>query len=326
MTIVERPTSLNATNSSCSAARRASASTPALAGGRAVCEALTMLLFDGLHCFGNRSICRIRVVSAAGETPRIVIATHLADSPGASISNDFERLVASVCADFGEQPTRWLLHFPEPEEPPGPDELTWIEGIPDDDEPRWLRLSRTDAEALTGLDLCSAETEASTVDALAGDRGLLRSLARAPEPERRPGEYLRVVPVTALPFAYGPFRSPTRRALRSSPEATKGQIAPWSELTGISPSRQNSSRSARSMRGTGAPSLRRASTSWSRSRWRAPTTMLRRHARHRLSQRRMLNGSGVSLRNQSTGRQAHRRSRTGSTAHALCVPLAQSAA
>ena len=165
-----------------------------------------MLLFDGLHCFGDRSMCRIRVVSATNDAPRIVIATHLADSPGASISNDFERLVTSVNADFGQQPTRWLLHFPEPEDPANPDELNWTEGIPDDDDPRWLHLSRTDAEALTGLDLSSAETETSTVADLASDQGLLRSLAQTPEPERLPGEYLRVVPVTALPFAHGPFK------------------------------------------------------------------------------------------------------------------------
>ena len=167
-----------------------------------------MLWFDGLHCFGNQSICRLRIVSATDDASRIVIATHLADSPGASISNDFEALVAGVCADFGEQPTRWLLHFPAPDEPPTPDELTWIEGVPDGDEPRWLHLSRTEAEALTGLDLSSAETEASTIAEIAGDRGLLRGLAQAPEPERHPGEYLRVVSVTALPFAHGPFRCP----------------------------------------------------------------------------------------------------------------------
>ncbi len=167
-----------------------------------------MLLFDGLHCFGNQSICRIRIVSTTTDPSRIVIATHLADSPGASISNDFEALVASVVADFGERPTQWLLHFPASDAPPAADELTWIDGIPDGNEPRWLHLSRTEVEALTGLDLSSAETETSTVAEIAGDRGLLRGLAQTPEPERHPREYLRVVSVTALPFAHSPFRCP----------------------------------------------------------------------------------------------------------------------
>lgn len=82
---------------------------------------LLMLSFDGLYCFG-RSVCRLRVLPSDDGSPRVVLATHLDDAPGASIVNDFEVLVASVVSEFGEQPTRWLLHFPAPERPPDPDD------------------------------------------------------------------------------------------------------------------------------------------------------------------------------------------------------------
>jgi hypothetical protein len=72
----------------------------------------------------------------------------------------------------------------------------------------WRTVSRVEAEAITGLDLSSADTEPATIDALAGNAELLRTLALTPEPERLPTEYLRVIPVTALPFPHNPFRCP----------------------------------------------------------------------------------------------------------------------
>jgi hypothetical protein len=169
-----------------------------------------MLLFDGLHSFG-RSVCRLRVLTPDGDSPRVVVATHLADGPGASVVNDFEVLIASVVSDFGEQPTRWLLHCPAPERPPDPDDPSWIEGSLDGEpgsEPEWRNISRVEAEAITDLDLSTADTEPATIVALAPDRELLQELAQTPEPERLPGEYLRAVPVTALPFPHGAFRCP----------------------------------------------------------------------------------------------------------------------
>jgi hypothetical protein len=135
----------------------------------------------------------------------------LDDAPGASIVNDFEVLVASVGADFGEQPTRWLLHFPAPERSPDSDDLSWTEAVLGDEpdgEPEWRYISQAEAATITGLDLSAADTEPATIAALAGDRELLRELAQIPEPERLPGEYLRSLPVVALPFAHGPFRCP----------------------------------------------------------------------------------------------------------------------
>jgi hypothetical protein len=169
-----------------------------------------MLLYDGLHCFGQRSICRLRVLRMDG-APRVVIATHLEDSPGASITNDFEALVASVSAGFGEEPTRWLLHYPQPDGKPGLMSLAWTEGIPGPDVCEWRRLDRTEAEAISGLDLSNAEIEPATVIALAGESDLLRELAQTPEPERLPGEHLQAVPVSALPFPHGPFRCPHKQ-------------------------------------------------------------------------------------------------------------------
>jgi hypothetical protein len=125
--------------------------------------------------------------------------------------NDLEVLVASVASDFGEQPTRWLLHFPAPERPPNPDDLSWTEASFSSEtgsEPEWRKISRVEAEAISGLDLSTADTEPATIVALASDRELWRELALAPEPERLPGEHLRVLPVTALPFPHGPFRCP----------------------------------------------------------------------------------------------------------------------
>lgn len=124
--------------------------------------------------------------------------------------NDFEVLVASVTASFGEAPTRWLLHFPAVANLGDPDDLSWTEGSlagPDGREPLWHRLTRADAEALTGLDPSSADTEPATVAELT-DSEMLRELAVAPEPERLPSEYLQILPVTALPFPHGAFRCP----------------------------------------------------------------------------------------------------------------------
>jgi hypothetical protein len=169
---------------------------------------LLMLSFDGLYCFG-RSVCRLRVLSSDDGSPRVVLATHLDDAPGASIVNDFEVLVASVVSEFGEQPTRWLLHFPAPERPPDPDDPSWTEAsVGPDSDPEWRHISRVEAASITGLDLSTADTEPATIAALAGDRELLRELAQVPEPERLPGEHLQALPVAALPFPHGPFRCP----------------------------------------------------------------------------------------------------------------------
>jgi hypothetical protein len=169
-----------------------------------------MVLYDGLHCFG-RSVCRLRVLVRGGDSPRVVLATHLDDAPGASVMNDFEVLVASVESTFGQQPTRWLLHFPDRESPPDRDDPSWTEGWLDGElggEPGWRRVSRVEAEEIAGLDLSTADTEPASIVALAGDRELLRKLAKTPERERLPGEHLRVLPVSALPFPHGPFRCP----------------------------------------------------------------------------------------------------------------------
>jgi len=161
-----------------------------------------MLLFDGLHCFGRGSICRVRVVSAGSEGSRAVLATHLQDSPGPSIANDVEGLVASVSSDFGEQPTRWLLHFPDAEA------ATWTEAKVAGREVEWNGLSRGEAEAITGLDLSGADTEPASIIELAGDHGLLLAMAVVPEQERLPAACLAAVPVPLLPFPHHPFRCP----------------------------------------------------------------------------------------------------------------------
>jgi hypothetical protein len=173
-----------------------------------------MLLFDGLYVFGC-SICRLRVLTPQSKDPRrVVLATDLADAPGASIVNGFEVLAESVISNFGEQPTRWLLHFPAVETPPGFDDPSWIDVVPAKEPastPDWHKISRVEAEAITGLDLSTADTEPATIAALAGKAVLLREHAQAPEPERLPAEYLRIVPVAALPFPHHPFRCPHRQ-------------------------------------------------------------------------------------------------------------------
>lgn len=172
-----------------------------------VCESLDMLRFDGLHFFGSRSICRLLVVEPSADQPRVVIAVHLEDSPGMSIWNDFESLAASVLSTFGEQPTRWLLHGPKTLDASNPDDDgTWTQASPGPESPEWRDISRSEAEEIAGRDLSDFDTEPASVIELAGEHDLLRSLSNVPEPERLPGDYLRAVPVAALPFAHGPFR------------------------------------------------------------------------------------------------------------------------
>jgi hypothetical protein len=167
-----------------------------------------MLTYEGLHCFGSRSVCHLRLVAANDDHPQIAVATDLEDAPGASIVNGFEALVRSVSTDFGEAPTRWLLHFPEHDETSQSREGTWTEGIPASDDCRWRSTTREDAEAISGLDLSRFEKEPATIAELAGESDLLRALSQEPEPERLPGERFRAVPVAALPFPHGPFRCP----------------------------------------------------------------------------------------------------------------------
>jgi hypothetical protein len=167
-----------------------------------------MLVFDGLYCFGS-SVCRLRVVCGRGDVSRVVLATDLVDAPGRNILNGFEGLVASVTSDFGAQPTRWLLHFPDPEHAEEPDAVSWTEGSPPEElgaEPAWRVISRAEAEEITGLDLSGADTEPATIYALAGNRSVMRGLARPHESDPLPRDYLQVVPVAALPFAHNPFR------------------------------------------------------------------------------------------------------------------------
>jgi hypothetical protein len=171
-----------------------------------LCNSCEMVIFDGLYCFGS-SICRLRVIPAGQGRSRVVIATDLTDSPGPSVCNAFEALVAAVSREFGEYPTRWLLHYPELEA--GDESSQWSEAIPQQDGPDWRpAIGRREAESISGCDLSGFDAEAVTVAELAGDCTLFAGLASAPEPERLPGEYMRAVPVSALPFAHGPFRCP----------------------------------------------------------------------------------------------------------------------
>jgi hypothetical protein len=166
-----------------------------------------MWIFDGPYCFGS-SICRLRVSAAQSQHPRVVVATDLADSPGPSVCNAFETLVAAVSKNFGEESTRWLLHSPEFESLDS-DISAWIEATPGPNGPKWRPdVSREEAEAISGHDLPGVDTEPATVVQLAGEGTLLAGLACAPEPERLPGEYMRAVPVAALPFPHSPFRCP----------------------------------------------------------------------------------------------------------------------
>jgi hypothetical protein len=190
-----------------------------------------MLLYDGLHFFGLRSICRLRVVLPADDSLRVVLATNLHDAPGASITNDFEALVESVSADFGERRTRWLLHHPSPD---GVDQ-SWTEAMLTGEEPEWRRISRDEAETMTGLDLSPANAEPATIASLAGESQLLRSLAETPEPERLLAQCLRVVPVAAVPFPHGPFRCPHiarfRELARIYPDADRVVVGAHWHLT-----------------------------------------------------------------------------------------------
>jgi hypothetical protein len=114
-------------------------------------------------------------------------------------------LIAAVSREFGEHPTRWLLHYPGLEA--GDESSQWSEAIPRQDSPDWRPdIGRRGAESISECDLSGFDAEAETIAELAGDCTLLSGLACGPEPERLPGEYMRAVPVSALPFAHGPFR------------------------------------------------------------------------------------------------------------------------
>lgn len=179
-----------------------------------------MFVFDGLYCFGS-SVCRLRVVPAQQDRSRVVIATDLTDSPGSSICNDFEGLAAAVSKDFGECATRWLLHYPGLEI--GDEPSQWSEAMPQQDRPDFRpNMGRSEAESISGCDLSGFDAEAATLAELAGDCTVLAKLACGPEPERLPGQYMRAVPVAALPFTHGPFRCPHEKRFHKIADLYKG--------------------------------------------------------------------------------------------------------